>query len=303
MLLLITGSEDGTSDLLVNQIGNENVFRFNYDLFKDYQLEFRPNYWEIKNPAGHSIDSNSVTSAFWWKAFNFYLVDEDKFVIEEVKYIFREIYHWCRLRGIAKGNPHDFHNHMGKINILSTASKYFKIPDTLVTLQLAGMSQLNNKSIVAKSLTSGLITTNKALFTTKVNTDLLSPNYPWYLQELIDSDADVTIFICGDRLFSYSRNRGDLKGLDWRSEQNFDTTKKEWLEFPLEATDIFAIKNFCNEINVDWGRMDFMTSTNGLVFLEFNANGQWVFLDYSNEVGLIAAVIDYLCAPKKALHA
>ena len=31
-----------------------------------------------------------------------------------------------------------------------------------------------------------------------------------------------------------------------------------------------------------------------LVFLEFNANGQWVFLDYSGEDGLVKAVSKYL---------
>jgi hypothetical protein len=31
-----------------------------------------------------------------------------------------------------------------------------------------------------------------------------------------------------------------------------------------------------------------------LVFLEYNANGQWVFLDYSGEDGLVEAVCNYL---------
>ena len=295
MLLLISGSIDGTADALVSEIGGSNIFRFNYDLFKDYQLEFTPSYWSISNPTGHSITSENVSSVFWWKAFNFYIQDQEEFIVEEVKYIFREIYHWCRLKGIAKGNPHDFHNHMGKINILNIASKYFKTPDTLITFTLAGVDKLPNKKFVAKSLTSGLTTTNKALFTTAVNLEQLHPDYPWFLQEQIDSLVDITIFICGDNYFAYYRDRTGLRGLDWRAEQDFkNPLAKEWIRFDLTSEQNQSISDFNAAINVDWGRIDFMGSTHELIFLEFNANGQWVFLDYSGEDGLVKSVCSYL---------
>lgn len=294
MLLLITGSGDGTSDLLVSEIGGENVFRFNYDLFKDYRLEFTPEYWKIINPVGHSIDSNTVTSAFWWKAFNFYLVDEEKFIVEEVKYIFREIYHWCRLRGLAKGTPHDFHNHMGKMNILSLASKYFKVPATLTTFGLSGIEGLGNKSLVAKSFTSGLTSTNKAMATTEVNKDALHPGFPWFLQELIPSKADITIFVCGGDCFAYSRDRSQLKGIDWRVEQDFTGTIKEWVRFELSPGIRNSVFSLCKDLEVDWGRLDLMDSADGFVFLEFNANGQWVFLDFLGDDGLVKTVSRYL---------
>lgn len=296
MLLLITGSTDGTSDLLVSKLGKEKVFRFNYDLFNEYKLEFRPNYWKISNPTGHSISSETVTSAFWWKAFNFFLLDQEQLIVEEVKYIFREIYHWCRLRGIAKGNPHDFHNHLGKMNLLSIANKYFKTPETLATFGLAGVDSLKSKNVVAKSFTSGLTTTNKALFTSAVDLEKLHPDFPWYLQELINSDADVTIFVCGKKYFSYKRSRADLKGLDWRSEQTFQINEKEWIRFELTQSEQKSVESFCEAINVDWGRLDLMNSSDGLIFLEFNANGQWIFLDYHEEDGLLTQVCKYLAS-------
>jgi hypothetical protein len=295
LLLLFTGSEDGTSDLIVSRLGHK-VFRFNYDLFKDYKLEFHPDYWEITNPAGHKISSNTITSAFWWKAFNFYLLDQEQLIVEEVKYIFRELYHWCRLRGLAKGNPHDFHNHLGKMNLLNIASPFFKTPETLATFRLAGIDKLISNAVVAKSFTSGLTTTNKALFTTAVDTEKLHPDFPWFLQELIASDADVTVFICGEKYFGYKRSRADLVGLDWRSEQSFNFESKEWLRFELPESLNKAISSFCIQIDVDWGRIDFMESSDGLIFLEFNANGQWVFLDYSEEDRLVDEVCQYLMA-------
>jgi len=303
MLLLITGSEDGTSDLLISELGNKNVFRFNYDLFKDYSLEFSPDYWKITNPTGHSIDSETVTSAFWWKAFNFYILEQEEFIVEEVKYIFREIYHWCRIRGITKGNPHDFHNHLGKINTLYIASKYFNVPKTLTTFKLSGIEKIDSTKIVAKSFTSGLTATNKLLFTTPVKKETLHPDFPWFLQETIDSDADLTVFVCGDHFFCYEKDRSELIGLDWRSEQSFDVNKKEWFRFQPSTKLLSSLKEFCNEIKVNWGRIDLMRSASGDdVFLEFNANGQWVFLDYSGEDQLVKTVANYLTNQVKMTH-
>lgn len=293
MLLLFTGSLDGTSNLLIRELGRR-VFRFNFDLYKDYALKFTPDYWEISNPAGHCINSNTVTSALWWKPFNFYLVDEEPFIVEEVKYIFREIYHWCRLRGFTKGNSPDFHHRMGKMNLLAIASQYFQTPKTLITFGLAGIEDLGNQSIVAKSLTSGLTTTNKALFTTEVQANTLHPDFPWFLQEKIVSDADITIFLCGSKQFAFSRSRLDLEGLDWRKEQSFDQHKKEWFLFELTKAQSASVCDFAKALNVDWGRIDLMLSDDELIFLEFNANGQWVFLDYSEDVGLVKVVADYL---------
>lgn len=293
MILLITGSLDGTSDLIVGELG-EKVFRFNFDLFNDYELEFTPNFWRIRSPTGRTIDSETVSSVFWWKAFSYYLTDQEEFIVEEVKYIFREIYHHSRLRGLTKGVPHDYHNQMGKMNILSIASRYFAIPQTLATFRLAGVGKLGALPVVAKSFTSGLTTTNKALFTTAVETKALHPDFPWYLQERIESPADVTIFVCGQDLFAFERNRTNLKGLDWRAEQNFDVESEEWQPIKLTHDECTSTRALCKDLGVDWGRMDLMRRDDELVFLEYNANGQWVFLDHHGKYGLVDAVIRYV---------
>lgn len=294
MLLLITGSKDGTSDLLVNKIGADKVFRFNYDLYSAYDFQFTPHGWRLRNPSGLEIDSSQIRTCFWWKAFNFYIQDEDKFIVEEVKYIFRELYQWCRLRGLNRGNPHDFHNQLGKINILSIADKYFKIPATLTTINLFGISSLEGKNLVAKSFSSGLTTTNKSLMTTAVSADQLHPKYPWFLQEKVVSEYDITVFVCGNKFFAYERSRLHLKGLDWRAEQSLKSSDKEWFKFQLTETESNQISNFCKDIKVNWGRLDLMRSENELIFLEFNANGQWVFLDFKGEDNLVNHVVDYI---------
>ena len=54
------------------------------------------------------------------------------------------------------------------------------------------------------------------------------------------------------------------------------------------------MKNFTKDLGVQWGRVDLMEHNEEMVFLEFNANGQWVFLDYSGKDGLVKTVANYL---------
>ena len=293
MLLLITGSSDGTSDSICKKLGSK-VFRFNYDLFSEYCFEFTPNKWQISNPLGHALSSENISSCLWWKAFHFDLVDQDNFVVEEVKYIFRELYAWCRLRKLTKGNPYDFHNTLGKVNLLDIASKFFVVPETLISFQCAGVKSLKKSPIVAKSLSSALTNNKASLLTTEVDTSRLDPKFPWYLQEKVESDFDITVVVCGEKLFAYERTRKNLKGLDWRGEQTFNPDIREWDKLQLMQDEINNIKAFCSSIKVNWGRLDFMKRDGELVFLEYNANGQWMFLDYHEEDGILTAVLDYL---------
>lgn len=293
MLLLITNSCDGTGNVLVDKLGSK-VFRFNYDLFNEYRFEFRPNFWAITNPSGHSISSTEIKSCFWWKAFNIPLENQDNYVIQEVKYIFRELYNWCRLSNLVKGNSFEFHNYFGKNTLLEIAQKFFEIPETLITLNGGGIERLSSREIVAKSLSSALTNSKASLLTTEVDIKKIDTKFPWYLQEKIVSDFDVTTFVCDDRLFTYQRDRKGLKGLDWRGEQSFDPNIKEWFKTDLSESEETQVFNFCKELNVRWGRLDFMRSDERLIFLEFNANGQWLFLDPENKNGMLDAVVKYL---------
>jgi hypothetical protein len=134
-----------------------------------------------------------------------------------------------------------------------------------------------------------------ALFTTDVSGKNLSPEHPWFLQEKLSSRFDVTCVLVGTMVFSFARDRTHLKGLDWRSEQTFDVNVEEWTPFELSAENTDRLLRLSAEIGVEWGRYDFMLNKyDELVFLEFNANGQFVFLDYWNKFGIMDAVISYL---------
>jgi hypothetical protein len=293
MLLVLTGSKDGTADILFSRIGAKG-FRFNYDIFSDYTVVFRPSYWSIENPTGFKIDSKAATAAFWWKAFN-YFVDEENFIAEEVKYIFREIYGWFLARNLTRGTPPEFHRYNGKLNLLGAATAHFPIPETICGWgNRIRSAKFPTQGIVAKSLTSGLTSTNRALFTTEVQFSKLDVRYPWYLQEKVGAKSDVTIFVCGQKLFPFERDRSQLKGLDWRNQDDIFSSEQKWHPFALSAQQNQSVRAFLSEIGVDWGRLDFMWTGSKLIFLEYNANGQFVFLDQTNQFGLLDAVEQYL---------
>jgi len=294
MLLLITGSLDGTSDRIVSRIGS-NVFRLNYDLWKDYRISFTEEGWEIVNPEGLTITSETVSRAYWWKAFSFWPSSQDKFITAEVKYLFKDIYGWCLDRGLTIGNPIDFHNRFGKMSILNLAKRYFSVPKTLVTIRGHGLDTLPSVDIVAKSLASEVSDKGTFLHTTSVSREQLDIEYPWYLQEKIHSNWDVTIFYCAEKIFAFRRSRRNLKGLDWRAEQNFFYEEQEWFPFTPDSKIKKSLAMLSRDMGVEFGRYDFMERQDGeLEFLEYNANGQWVFLDIEDKYGLLDSVADWL---------
>lgn len=295
MLLLITGSYDGTSDRIVSAYG-DGVFRLNYDLWRDYKLSFSSDGWVIENPHnGLIIDLSTVRTAFWWKPFVFPL-DEDQYVQEELKYIYRDIYGWCVDKGIARGNHFTYHSILGKITILRKALCYFKIPVTSVSTGVLDCAKFSDKRTVVKSLATARTNDGNIMVTTETDINRLNSTYPWYLQELIDSEWDVTVFYCNDKCFAFKRSRADLKGLDWRTQQSNDQSKKEWLYYVLSKEIEGKIVALSRDIAVSFGRFDFLIEKKSgeLIFLEVNAHGQWVFLDPFEEHGLLECVVNWL---------
>ncbi|NYZ11589.1 hypothetical protein HL658_03435 [Azospirillum sp. RWY-5-1] len=291
MILFITTSYDATVDLLIDHLEDGQGFRLNYDLWQDYSLEFTARGWRACDPVGRSITSETVTGCFWWKAFHDLLSGTDQYVVDEIKYHLREVYGWCLVRGLTAGNPPDFHNRMGKLNILQVASRYFPVPQTVSGWNLA---ELALASPVAKSLSSTPTEAGRVMYAQAVQADRLDLQFPWTLQERVDAEFDVTVFLCGVELFAFRRSRRHLQGLDWRVEVFNDAVP--WVRFDLSGADSEALLGLSRELGVRFGRYDFLMGETGLSFLEFNANGQWGFLDPGGEIGLARKVLSLIRA-------
>lgn len=260
-------------------------------------MVYTPEGWSIENPAGLKISSDVATSCFWWKPLSYYPGNVDRAIKEEVKYFLREIYGWFRVRGLAKGNSPDFHNAMGKINILSIAKKYFPIPRSAYSVGLVGLNEFDEKLIV-KSLASAQSDDKSVMMATSVpSIDALDPKFPWFLQEEIESEWDITVFLCGTCLFAFKRSRADMDGVDWRAEQDFTLQTQEWFPFDLSGENSRNLLSLAEELDIEFGRFDLMSDRSDLAnlfFLELNSAGQWMFLDIKNRYGLVDTVVSWL---------
>jgi len=299
MLLFITSSLDMHANLLLENC-NLAAFRLNYDLWQDYSFRLEPRQWEITNPAGRTITSETATHCFWWKPFNVE-IEVDNYLVAEIKYLFRELYGSFLSRGLTVGNPPDFHNRLGKLQILHMASQYFRIPDTLCGWNLPARPEpFATHDLIAKSLSSEMTDDGKVLFTTGVSYAQIDRTFPWYLQSEVEARDDVTVFVCGDAQFAFSRSRDDLNGLDWRRVLPDTPDESRWRPKTLSPAESKALRGLCRDLNVEWGRFDLMEDGDGLVFLEYNANGQFGFLDFYCDNGLMRTVAAYLATPPSA---
>ena len=290
MLLLITSSGDATADLLISQF-KKPVFRFNLDIYNEYKFTLDPYRWEIENPTGLKIDNTIAKRCVWWKAF-LSLSDEDLYVRSEVRYVANEIYSWFEHKGLVIGNAPSTDESLGKVRQASIASKYFLIPEQRVVWGAGFKNYFSRKkSWIVKSLSSQLTSNRHALFTTEVKIPSLDPKYPWFIQQKVVSDQDVTVLVVDRQYFAFSRDRTISNTLDWRSE--IFSRSIPWINYSLPESDRTNLNKMLDEMSISWGRIDFLDTTDGLVFLEINPNGQWGFLDIENKHGLQTAVADF----------
>ena len=292
--MLLTSSGDGTSDRLAQNL-KDQVFRLNFDQLPEFKIKFDLNGWSIENPVGLRITSENAKVVMWWKAFIASPSTYDHYLKAESKYFFREIYSWFYDYGKVKGNSIDFHNNFGKIRICRLASKYFKTPQSLITYQLEGEVSVRGDKRIVKSLSSEMVAEKKALFTTDVSNKSLDPKYPWFIQEKIEAKSDLTFFVVDKKIFGFERLRGELLGLDWRAEQKFQVDTEEWMPYGFSSEFAEKLTKLNADLGINWGRYDFMLDHQDEIhFLEFNANGQWVFLDFKEKYGLLETVVEYL---------
>jgi hypothetical protein len=289
MLLILTGVADGTIDFLVDHL-EVPFFRFNLDDYKSYEFEISPESWRIENPEGLVISSESASRCLWWKVFLYQI--HDKYIREEMRCAAENLYAWFLAQKRVVGNPPFLEESLGKVRQATVATRYFKTPRQSVGWGKRFLSQFSaDSSWVVKSMSSQLTDSGKAIFTTEILPATLDHEVPWYLQEKIDSEADLTILIVGESYFAFSRSRVNLTSLDWRKEQF--SIPNPWTPYTLTTKQIQSIRNFCRDLDLSWGRMDFLLIGDEIIFLEINPNGQWVFLDPTNSVGLISAVANY----------
>jgi hypothetical protein len=284
--LIITESYDATTDILIQYIGSENIFRLNFDLYQDIKIKISEN--SIYLQAGKLvITDNEIEKVLWRKPFNSCIKFIDKYYESELKYIFRELFNLFSKLGKTILVIPNHENYLGKLTQMTVGTKYFEVPDWNVTLN----ENIGIGSCVAKSLSTEIVGNGKVIFTTPVDKENLHEGFPWFLQDKINASHDITIVYIAGKIFSYElkRNAGTI---DWR--KNINRFHQEWdlHKVPIHIEE--NITNFMNELKLKFGRLDFLYDGINYYFLEVNPNGQWAWLDIRNENGLMEEMINQI---------
>ncbi len=121
----------------------------------------------------------------------------------------------------------------------------------------------------------------------------MSPEAPWFIQECITAETDVTVQVVRDRVFAFELDRRPFmeETVDWR-ELAADETSGEWLPHTLPKGIEKNIYGFMDRLGLHFGRLDFLVAGDVYHFLEVNPNGQWGWLDVEGKHGLLNKVIE-----------
>lgn len=308
LTLIFTNSYDTTTDLLVEKLGVDQVFRLNFNLWRDYKIFIGTDGFSISDPTGRTIHNNNVAKLYWRKPMRwrhmFPDAPEDKgirYVEEELWYALRELVNllWLQDKLVLVEPFAD--SRAGKFVQASLASRSFEVP-RFKFVSRAGNAFVPGHKSVAKSLSSTRVKDGAVLYTTEVREDALDPSQPWMLQDRVDAKFDVTVVYVRGKLFAFELERSSFSDqtLDWR-ELATDPITDNWQLHCLPNEVQHAITRLMHSLSLQFGRLDFLVDDGRYVFLEVNANGEWGWLDPEGEFGLLDVILEEV-APSTTVH-
>jgi hypothetical protein len=317
LLLILTNSIDGTSDVLVELCAERHqpVFRFNIDLWLDYAFAWTPAGFAIRDPSQRTVASDDVSACLWrrpslqdtpaWRGGT----AEDRSATEaELHAVVREIAEWARARGRLRLVEPSAPRRVGRLAQMRVARGFFAVPDWSLGW---GFRWPVGKRMVKRFVPEALgLERDRHIFVQSVDAERLSPDFPWLTQEIADRIADriahgardATVLYVHGRSFGFEMRatRAELGVEDWRTLR--DSDREHWRPWTLSAADQDRIAAYMDRLGLRFGRLDFLTGGGVTTFLEVNPNGQLGWLDQPGEWPLHRAVLDAVLDPAAAVR-
>lgn len=303
MIFISTCSQDTTTDIVMKELDTQGVLRFNIDKPEDFTWDFHPNGFRIVDKASDKeITERTFTSFYLRKPMYFDLIDVPKFGCvenwrrEETDELFTDFFRECQSRGLVT-LVRSLNNKYGKMRQLLAAERYFHVaPWHFFHGTLP--HDLKRGRWVVKSMTQTPIGEGKVFFVKEVDPRALDLAYPWFVQERIEGEEEVTVVYVDGKTFAANAPRDSFGSEDSRKSLMENPTA--WPRCELSSDDERAIKGFMDETGYRFGRFDFIRKDGELWFLELNPNGQWAWLDEKNEHGLVSMVVDAIKSEDQA---
>lgn len=298
MTLIYDNSFDGTTDLLVSKLGAEAVFRFNFDLWRDYSVSIGVDDFEIVNPAGRMLRAEHVAKVYWRKPCRTRELFPDKdygredlYVEEELWYAMRELVNLLWMEGRLVLVEPQAEQRVGKIVQMRLAADHFEVsPWQVVRGRPKDLSV--ERDCVVKSLTLERVREASVLYATRIDTRMLDPEVPWFVQDYVSAEADVTVVHVRGDLFAFELPRAGFvdRVADWR-QLALDPATQAWKPHALPQSISQSIRTLMERLSLDYGRLDFLLRGGEYVFLEVNPNGEWGWLDSEGHHGILDRIL------------
>ncbi len=296
-ILIITSTVDLTSDYLINKYSHIEFVRLNVDKFSDYEMIVNENGVKIKS-LNWEYDLKDVDAIYYRKPSLPDLTD----IIESQyqPFIHKEIFSYIEgivesFTGKCMSKPSLLRKANNKIIQCLMAKKLgFNTPASRITNSFNwAKPQMDIESII-KPISIGKIAKNDAQIIVQTNIvdwDLPMDNLqycPSYFQDFIQKDYDVRITFVGNNIFPVKIISSD--NVDWRRKDS--QVKYEIISVPSWI--IYCCKKMLSIFELKFGCFDFVVKNNEYFFLELNANGQWLWLEYELGIDISGAIMEEL---------
>ena len=296
MLLILTYSRDQTVDDLISLLPEIPIFRFNIDLWRNYEWEVNDIGFTILDPVGRRCEERSTQAVYLRKLiFEPPFIDvpsggnEEAWRREELL----QLFHAIRDLALASGKLALVKPSMGasKIRQMRIARRWFPVPawKAILSKNVQGFVA----GTVVKTFGATPVGEGAHMLVRDVDVSRLSPEFPWFIQEKVLATHDVTVVYVNGHLFPFELKR-DFEGADSRLATALNNL--EWPQCEIAEDEAVGIRAMMSELGLTFGRFDFLRVDGRLWFLEVNPNGQWGWLDLRQSNGLYRAVADEIRA-------
>lgn len=306
MIFFLSGKISGSTNMLMEVFEKRNisVFRFNLDMFDSYRILWNNDEFEITDPTGRRCRSSEITEMVFYKGLipSWLSFDDSKPYNAEREWIIswlNQLYGCIACYGaehnlIRLWRPHGFG--YAKTLQMKIAKKYFPVPD----FQIHSGFSLPSHQVIVKPLTQRPLSNGEMAYAKIVDQADLDPAWPWFTQKIADGNRDATVLYINGKVhcYQFATIRGDLT--DWRITQGTDANR--WIPWDAGRDFEQKIDQYMREMNLIYGRLDFIIGGKEPQFLEVNPEGQFGWLDDDNGLPLHNEVADAILDPTTTIH-
>lgn len=309
MLLLLSNSLDGTADVIVGLCSEraQPVFRFNIDLWAQYRFAWTRDGFVFHDPAGRTLRSDSISACLWrrpslrdtpdWEGGS----PDDRIATEgELHTLMRELADWARARELLRLIEPAGPRRVGRLTQMRVASDFFSVPDWGAGW---GIRWPAGRRMVKRLTTEALgQQRDRYIFVQSVDSEHLSPKWPWLLQDIATGNRDATVLFVHGCCFGFEmeETRAQLGVEDWRVRNGAHRDGWRRWELPQDLPE--RISSYMDRLGLRFGRLDFIVGNDEVFFLEVNPNGQFGWLDDPNDWRLHRAVLDAALDPASTIR-